>query len=315
MLNAQEIVWIFYMALLFFFTAILIWRCRDKLHLIPFVIFGIIIIISLFYQLNVDDSLNQVYTAPISTHLQQHYWSSKSLVFHTLPIISTLLFSGIVEAQLTYVRHLTAATNITNVRRLKIYWVLLMSFIAYILFASISFLIQFVIESSRQQRIYASVFVTMMFLSSTFNTATMLFYLYSIHHSNHSYIRQKASDLFYLRTVPALLSIFTGGLVILNWLYCFASYRLPTLIWIVLETIFVYLPIVLLMATCIHCSKLRKRLGRQYSVQEQKKRYSINQPVPATMNNTAATTFEIAQASRTTVPPATYQPINKSFII
>lgn len=292
MLSQQESAWAVYASFFLFSTIILTLRCRYNLHLIPFSVFGMLIAIgnilllvtgpnstaSIATAARTASSLNQDFTI-------DHYWISKSLVLSVLPTASILVFLGIMKAQLVYICHIAAAlynrdhwgslylrdpekkkpASKTSLRPWT-YWTCLVLFALYTIVA-VGCVI--VLTTSFNRDIGIAICTLLLCCLACGNAALVMRYTSTTHHARM--IRQNRGDVLFLRFTPILFSICMAGMSILSWLYCFVPLNLT--LWIVLESVLVYLPLVVIMMMCIYTGKIKK-MGRQYRVETEQRSFN-----------------------------------------
>ncbi|KAL0095765.1 hypothetical protein J3Q64DRAFT_1711053 [Phycomyces blakesleeanus] len=99
MLNLQESIWVVYTVIFFVLAVILLGRIRSSWLLVPFILFAILADTELILKLvqGHPDEDNALDTA------------TRSSTIHRLPILSVLLFDGIIISQLVFINHLAIA--------------------------------------------------------------------------------------------------------------------------------------------------------------------------------------------------------------
>jgi hypothetical protein len=292
MLSPQEDAWAVYAAFFLFFTIILTLRCRYNLLLIPFSVFGMLITIGNICLLATGASLTEaiIIAEQTASSLNQefsidHYWISKSLVLNVFPAASVLVFLGIMEAQLVYIRHIAAAiynrdhwgslylrdpekkkpTPKASLRPWT-YWTCLVLLAVYTIIAVCSVI---VLTTSFNRDIGVAICVSLLCCLAWGNTALVMWYTSTTHHARM--IRQNRGDVLFLRFTPILFSICMVGMTALSWMYCFVALNLT--LWIILESVLVYLPLVVIMIMCIYTGKIKK-MGRQYRVETEQRSFN-----------------------------------------
>jgi hypothetical protein len=292
MLSPQEDAWAVYAALFLFFTIILTLRCRNNLLLIPFSVFGMVIAIGNICLLATDSSSPETIAAAAEeaslmnrVFSIDHYWISKSLVLNVFPAASLLVFLGIMEAQLVYIRHIAAAiynrdhwgslylrdpekkkpTPKASLRPWT-YWTCLILLALYTVIAVCSVV---VLTTIFDPAIGTAICVSLLCCLAWTNTALVMWYTSTTHHARM--IRQNRGDVLFLRFTPILFSVCTAGMTALTWMYCFVPFDLT--LWVVLESVLVYLPLLVIMIMCIYTGKIKK-MGRQYRVETEQRSFN-----------------------------------------
>ncbi|RCH99320.1 hypothetical protein CU098_011247 [Rhizopus stolonifer] len=264
MLSIQETAWIIYTIFFATISILLAARSRHHLLLIPFVLFGLLTSIALIVMLAGHYDI-----------LLESSWSDKSLVLNVLPVISLLVLLGIMEAQILFIRHVSAALyNRDRWRSIYMrdsekpegfpagqeshplrpwnYWASLVILAIYSVIVLCCILIQ-VLDSTS---LGMPVCISLLWVLSTIDSFVVW------KSSTFGNVRQNRDDLLFLRIVPLLFSLSMMGMCLLGWLhYAEADYSIS--VWILLESLFVYLPLLLVLVMCIHARKF-KAMGRQY---------------------------------------------------
>ncbi|CEG66135.1 hypothetical protein RMATCC62417_02769 [Rhizopus microsporus] len=271
MLTAQEIAWVIYAI---FFTALslaLVIRSRHHVLLLPFVLFSILTSIALIAMLSAHYN-----------YILAETWASKSLALNILPVISLLVFLGIMEAQILFIRQVATALNNRErwrsiylrdsekqegfpVRQRKQslhpwnYWTSITILIIYALVVLCCIILQllaFRMSSVKTRDLGMAICITILFILSSTNCIVIW------NSSASSTIRQNRDDTLFLRCVPVLFSMALAGTCILAWIH-YGAFGYPLAAWILIESLLVYLPFILILCMSIHVRKF-KSMGRQY---------------------------------------------------
>ncbi|KAI8332743.1 hypothetical protein EDC96DRAFT_579531 [Choanephora cucurbitarum] len=327
MLSQQVEAWAVHAAIFLFFTIILTLRCRNNVFLIPFALFGFLvtigsILLAMYRKGYETASSNSMSIA------EQQYWIKESLVLSFLPAASVLVFGGIMEAQLIYIRHIAAAIYnrdhwgsmyLRNAEkhmpakksapslRPWTYWTSLFLLVLYTLVAIASVLVETVIGvSDRQKDLSIAVCSTLLFVFSSFNIG-LVWYTSAISIKHIRMIRQNRDDMLFLRITPILFSISMAGMTILTWIH-FTVDTLPLVAWIVLESLLVYTPLVGVLVMCIYTGKIKK-IGRQYGAEPAQRSFN-SEPPRYTSNKVGADAETSSEDEKRTfaVPPPAYKP-------
>lgn len=304
MLSAQEVAWIIYTVFFAVLSIILAARCCHNLLLLPFVLFGLLTSIALIVMLSAH------YGFTLTSD-----WSSKSLVLNVLPVISILVLLGIMEAQILFIRHVAAALyNRERWRSIYLrdseksegfpraqerhslrpwnYWTSVIVLLVYAIIIVCCIVIQ--ISTSTVQSVAMPICITILWILTIINC----FVIWKS--SRFGNVRQNRDDLFFLRIVPLLFSMSMMGMCLLGWIRYGAGDDYHISIWILLESLFVYLPLILLLVMCIHVRKF-KTMGRQYP----------NQYSQRTMSDISFVTRKLTEDEvnkRFSHPPSSYYP-------
>ncbi|KAI9281802.1 hypothetical protein BY458DRAFT_498024 [Sporodiniella umbellata] len=266
MLSSQEVAWIVYTIFFAIVSIALAVRCRHHLMLLPFVLFGSLTSVAFIVMLggHYSTSLDSV-------------WSSQSLVLNILPVISLLVLLGIMEAQVLFIKHVSAALynrdrwrsiymrdseksegfpagQISHPLRPWNYWASLIVMTVYSMVVLCCVLFQ-VLETPLAIPICTTLLCVLSIVES----------MVAWKSSTFGNIRQNKDDLIFLRGVPLLFSLSMMGMTLLNWLHT-VSTGYSDSVWILLESVCVYLPLLILLVMCIHARKF-KAMGRQYQNQ------------------------------------------------
>ena len=255
MLSQQESAWVVYSAIFLFFTIFLSLRCRKNMLLIPFVIFGMLISIGSICLLAAHSGLSTTINTAIASAASNNinfslnrYWQGKSLTLSLLPAASFLLFLGIMEAEIIFIRHLAVALN-NRERWSSIYlrdpekssgfaqpkakksslrpWTYWVSFILlaiYLVVAMVSVIVETTMEDTSKD-LGVAICVSMLWFISGLN----VFVIWCSCNSSANHvrtIRRNRDDLKFLRFTPILFFVLitgcTGSLLdLLCHTYCF----------------------------------------------------------------------------------------------
>lgn len=316
MLGQQQDAWAVYAAFFLLFTLFLTFRCRHNLYLLPFVIFGLMVSIfdiCLIVANNFDSGL---YTT-------DRYWINKSLVLNLLPTISLLIFLGIIESQLIFIRHISSAIESRTSlylrdppeklkqqqqqkKRPRTYWLCMLSLLLYTILAFVNLLL---FLTRTYEVVGVAICVSLMFVVVCFNTAGILSFTRETTTNHIRFIRRNRGDLFFLRVTPLLFSLCMGGMMMLSWVYV-STVAISAAGWIVLESLFVYLPLLCILMMCIQVNKFKK-MGRQYRMEEDQKSYNHRTFSYNTTRDIESVTRKLSEeeSSKVTYPPLpVYQP-------
>ncbi|KAF1799672.1 hypothetical protein V8B55DRAFT_1540413 [Mucor lusitanicus] len=324
MLSAQENAWCVYTALFLFFSIILTYRCRHNVLLIPFAIFGMLMSVG-------NICLLAAHYGETSVSVN---WVSKSLVLSLLPAASVLVFLGIMEAQLIFIRHIATAihnrdhwgslylrepekrkpsSNKKHPARPWTYYTSLVSLALYTLLAVSSVILLAAATSVAQKKIGSAVCVTLMLLVVCFNTLVIMSYSKSTNHVR--LIRRNRDDMLFLKVTPILFSVCMAGMTALSWIYCLHDdpMTISITLWIVLESFVVYLPLIAILIMCIYTGKIKK-IGRQYRIETDQRSFN-DQYSYKTVTDIESVTKKLSQEESNKLacpPPPAYQPVNKT---
>lgn len=294
MLSQQEISWTVYAAIYLLFSALLICRCRHNYYLIPFILFSLLIAVGHLFLIG----SHAVSTDAMVNHNSafSHIWISKSLVLSVLPALSFLVFLGIMESQLIFIRHITAAMQNrdywgslylrqpekkvvpltqqrknTSQHKSWTYWFSLFTLFLYTLIAFISIILFLAIPDTQQKSLGVALCASLLLVVLCINTGAMIFFTRKNAMHGAQLIRRNRDDLIFLRITPVFFTLGMAGTTILSWLY-YAS-TLSSLGWILLESFLVHAPFLSVLLMCIHTGKFKK-MGRQYRIEEDQKLYN-----------------------------------------
>ncbi|KAI8647031.1 hypothetical protein BD408DRAFT_409091 [Parasitella parasitica] len=325
MLSAQENAWCVYTALFLFFSIILSYRCRNNILLIPFAIFGMLMTVGNIYLL----------AARYGAANTSVDWASKSFALSLLPAASVLVFLGIMEAQLIFIRHITTAIQsrdhwgslylrdpekrhpVASKKRVRpwTYYTSLVALAVYTLLAICSVILLGAASSSLPKKIGSAVCVTLMLAVVCFNTIVIMVYSKSTNHVR--LIRRNRDDLLFIQITPILFSICIVGMAVLSWIYCFHDdpMAIPITLWIVLESLLVYLPLIAILIMCIYTGKIKK-MGRQYRIETEQRSFN-DQYSYKNVSDAESVTNKMGQEETFKLsgpPPPAYQPLKKTFL-
>ncbi|KAI9473617.1 MAG: hypothetical protein EXX96DRAFT_578669 [Benjaminiella poitrasii] len=288
MLNEQESAWAVYAAAFLFFTSILTYRCRHNILLLPFAVFGMVITIGSICLLASTIHHNDTSVLDATTQsLEEHNdLSSKELLtIGILPITSVLIFSGIVESQYVFIQRMTIAISAQSrelpnkqlfsrhdtlpyTRRpvCRSSWLSLLSLIIYSMLAlSVILLLSISAEIPKSG---LAICVTLMWATVCCNTILILQYTTQLGRAKVRLIRRNRGDLVFLRLISLLFTFAASGMMALAWIYdsTAASQFNPTA-WIVLESVWIYLPLLVILVMCVRTGKHKMQtIGRQYGM-------------------------------------------------
>lgn len=320
MLSAQENAWCVYTALFLFFSIILTCRCRNNILLIPFAIFGILMTVG-------NICLLAAHYGESNANVS---WVSKSLVLSLLPAASVLVFLGIMEAQLIFIRHIATAINnrdhwgslylrkpekkrpVTDNKRKSAkpwtYYTSLASLAVYTLVAICSVILLAASSSITEKKLGSALCVTLMLLVVCFNTLVIMSYSRSTSHVR--LIRRNRDDMLFLKVTPVLFSVCMAGMTALSWIYYLNEdpVNISIMLWIVLESLFVDLPLIVLLIMCIYTGKIKK-MGRQYRIETDQRSFN-DQYSYKTIHDIESVTKKISQEESNKLacpPPPSYQ--------
>lgn len=310
--SQQQDAWAVYAAFFLLFTIFLTFRCRHNLYLLPFVVFGLIV------------AIFDICLIAASAGVQEssdRYWISKSLVLNLLPTISLLIFLGIMESQLIFIRHISSAIESRTSlylrdpekkvvsrqhqkKRPRAYWLSMLSLFLYTLLAVVN-LILFLTRT-----VGVAICVSLMFIVVCFNTAVIVSYTRETTTNHIRFIRRNRGDLFFLRVTPILFSVCMGGMMMLSWIHA-SGVPISAAVWIVLESLLVYLPLLCILIMCVHASKFKK-MGRQYRMEDDQKSYNTRTFSYTVTKDIENVTKKLSQEETLKVaypPPPAYQPL------
>ncbi|KAG0173446.1 hypothetical protein DFQ30_007931 [Apophysomyces sp. BC1015] len=283
MLNQQESAWAVYCAFFALLSFTLALRCRSNRLLWPFAVFSLLVFAGLVIVLTRHASEMTV---------DSNYWIIISPVINQLPFLSLVLFVGILETQLIFIRHLTIAVSNRNrwgslylqdpekiadygrpqqklsSPRPWTYWANLVVLAIYT-FATIAFLcVRFLQSDNPVRRQQQAVCTSIMALMAIVNAALIWIgsNLQSMKHLRM--MRKNRHDVMFLRLSPILFAFSMTGAALCSWLSCGLIYTLSTPVWVVLETFVVYLPILVILSLCLFVRRLHQ-LGKQYPIESQ----------------------------------------------
>ncbi|KAI8062315.1 uncharacterized protein B0P05DRAFT_556521 [Gilbertella persicaria] len=329
MLSKQEEAWAVYAAIFLFFTIILTLRCRNNVFLIPFAVFGFLVTLgSIFLTTYRKDYTTALASGNMAGASEDHYWISKSLVLSFLPAASVLVFGGIMEAQLIFIRHIAAAIynrdhwgsmylrdpekqrqpprKKTPSLRPWNYWTSLLLLVLFTLIALCSVLIETIIPVSETSKNLSIAICTTVLCVIAWSNVSLIWYTSSLSIKHIRMIRQNRDDMLFLRITPILFSISLMGMVLLTWLY-FASVTIPLPAWILLESLLVYCPLAGILVMCIYTGKIKK-MGRQYGAEPAQRSFNNTPPKYATVVPETESSSEDEKKGTTSPPPPAYQP-------
>lgn len=326
MLSPQVEAWAVHAAIFLFFTIILTLRCRNNVFLIPFTLFGFLVTIGSIFLATYRKGIE---TASSNTNsiAEQQYWINNSLVLSFMPAASVLVFGGIMEAQLIYIRHIAAAIYnrdhwgsmyLRNAEkhmptkkqqpslRPWTYWTSLLLLVLYTLVAIASVLVETVFGvSDRQKDLSIAICSTVLFCIASLNIG-LVWYTSAISIKHIRMIRQNRDDMLFLRITPVLFAISLAGMVVLTWIH-FAVATLPLAAWIVLESLLVHAPLVGVLVMCIYTGKIKK-IGRQYGAEPAQRSFN-SEPPRYTLNKVGEVeTSSEDEKHSFAVPPPAYKP-------
>ncbi|CEP12561.1 hypothetical protein [Parasitella parasitica] len=327
MLSAQENAWCVYTALFLFFSIILTYRCRNNILLIPFAIFGMLMTGGNIYLLAVRYGATKTSVD----------WASKSFALSLLPAASVLVFLGIMEAQLIFIRNITTAIQnrdhwgslylrdpekrhpVTKKKKVRpwTYYISLAALAVYMLLAVCSIILLGTASFSTVKKIGSAVCITLMLVVVCFNTVVIMAYSRATNHVR--LIRRNRDDLLFIQITPILFSICVVGMATLSWIYCFYAdpMAIPITLWIVLESLLVYLPLIAILIMCIHTGKIKK-MGRQYRIETEQRSFNDQYSYKNVSNVECAANNDKLKREETFrisgPPPPAYQPLKKSFL-
>ncbi|KAG2199090.1 hypothetical protein INT47_005094 [Mucor saturninus] len=336
--SPQEKVWIMYAVLLACLNLYLTLRIRKNLLLIPFLVFGVLVTIGTICLLANNSGVFQSASNSVNpVFIGDRYWQDQSLSLSVLPTASVLLLFGIMEAQLIFIRHMAVAIHnrdhwgsiylrdpeksqgfLTAQKKKKsslrpwTYWASLILMVLYLCTAICSFVIQTMDHDTKGLGV--AVCVSVLCLLACFNVGVILFSCNSS--ANHiRTIRKNRDDLMFLRFTPVLFLVLMMGMTVISWVSYLQIDGINMAAWISIETLTVYLPLMLILIMCIYTGKIQT-MGRQYPIevaqQQQNKRvypqkqmYSY-QTVRDMETVTKKLSFYEVNKVIPTPPPATY---------
>ncbi|KAI8886032.1 hypothetical protein K501DRAFT_283952 [Backusella circina FSU 941] len=341
MLSGQEIAWIVYAILFIGITLVLAFRCKSNLLLLPFGLFGVILSAGLIYQLSDRSSVPE--TEDASTFL---YWTGRSFVHDLLPIISILIFFGIMEAQLVFIKHMAVAiynrdrwgsiylrdpeksqgftrtSFASNQKKRSLrpwyYWASLTVTLFYFLMIVCLVIIQIVSSSAFNKDQAIAICTTVLFVLSWLNIAIIWNSSNGASTNHIRMLRRNRDDLLFLRLAPILFNIAMAGIMVMNWVYYHsgnANITLSIAGWISMESILVYLPLFLFLIMCVHVRNIQT-MGRQYPVetpqtfrrQKREWKQTHSYQTVTDMESVAKKLSEDEVSKIATPPAASYQP-------
>ncbi|KAI8377614.1 uncharacterized protein BYT42DRAFT_546277 [Radiomyces spectabilis] len=321
MLYSYESAWAAYCSFFILLSVALIWRCRSNLLLLPFIGFSIFATIGLI--------------VAITRRTYETHWIERSPVLYQWPVLSLLLFIGIIESQQVFFRHLALALynrqrwGSLYVRdpekaalygrkpgsaRPWTYWFNLVFLTIYTAVVIVNLCLQLVILNKRGS--LASAVCTTILAGLACINAILISSGSSLRAARHlRVLRKNRQDLLFLRATPILFTLVMAGIAVEGWLYVFDLDGTTTGGWIALETMIVILTMMLL-GMCLYVRKLHK-LGQQYPMmdpmmEKRNSKRSLRHPQTEKQITTMISRLSQDAADRVT-PPASRLPPTAQF--